>query len=239
MRLALLTPALLFCLACAGGGGSDESAPKGDEHAEEVSRPVSDNARPAADIEGSYGVTGTNPDGSAYEGSLSVARTGAVYSFHWETGQPYDGVGVVDGNHVAVGWGGESCGGVIYRIGDDGSLYGRWALMGTDAAGTESASRSGGGSGLAGSYSINGTNADGSEYTGSLDITDAGETVQLRWEAGGTSLGEGIVMDNVLGTSYGTNDCGVAVYRIQGNTLDGVWTVYGAGGTGTERAVKE
>jgi hypothetical protein len=239
MRSTLLLPILLTCLACVGGTGNSDAPKSDNDHAEEVSRPVSDNATPAADIEGSYAVTGTNPDGTPYEGSLVVASTGDTYTFSWQTGQPYEGIGLVDGNHVAVGWGGESCGGVIYRIGDDGSLYGRWALMGTDAAGTESASRTGGGSGLAGSYSISGTNPDGTEYAGSLDITDAGETVQLRWEAGGTSLGEGIVMDDVLGTSYGTNDCGVAVYRIQGNTLDGVWTVYGAGGTGTERAVRE
>jgi hypothetical protein len=236
MRSTLLLPILLTCLACAGGSGD---APKeDDDHAEEVSRPVSDNARPAADIEGSYAVSGTNTDGSAYEGSLTVSRTGDTYRFAWQTGEPYEGVGVVDGNHVAVGWGGAQCGGVIYRIAGDGSLSGRWALMGTSDAGTESATPVGRNAGLEGDYSINGSNPDGTEYAGSLNIEDAGDVLYVSWEAGGSYVGQGIVMDDVLGTSYGDDTCGIALYQIRGNTLDGLWTTYDAGTTGTERAVR-
>jgi hypothetical protein len=238
MRSTLLLPILLTCLACAGGSGNGDSPKPDDDHAEEVSRPVNDNARPAADIEGSYAVTGTNPDGSAYEGSLTVTRTGETYSFAWNTGQPYEGVGLVDGNHVAVGWGGAACGGVIYRIGNSGTLNGRWALLGDDAAGTESAARSDGDAGLEGDYSVEGTNPDGSAYSGTLNIEDAGDTVFLRWEAGGTTVGQGIVMDDALGTSYGDDTCGIALYHIRGNTLDGLWTTYGSTSTGTERAVR-
>ena len=190
-----------------------------------------------ADLAGSYDVTGTNPDESAYGGTLLVAARGPVYQFSWATGNDYEGVGLQGNDAVAVGYGGEGCGAVIYRVGGDGTLHGRWALYGTEAVGTERARRTSG-SGLAGTYRIEGTNPDGSPYAGSLLVERDGPAYTLTWEAGGTYVGAGILMDDEFGASYGGEACGVAVYTVRGADLDGQWTSHGAGAVGTERATR-
>jgi hypothetical protein len=233
----LLLPCLLVAMACGGGGDASGTATDAADEPDGTSREASDNStpRPPADIAGTYSVTGTNPDGSAYEGALTVTTRGSVYQFSWATGNDYEGVGVVDGNTVAVGWGGPECGAVLYRMADDGSLQGQWALYENESAGTETARRVTDSGAPAGSYLVNGTNPDGSSYTGNLDVTAAGDSYRLAWEAGG--VGQGIVLDDMFGSSYGGEACGVAVYRVSGNTLDGTWTTYGDGAIGTERAV--
>jgi len=233
----MLLPFALLALACGGDSAPADSADAND-HSEEVSRSGSDNAAPTADIAGTYTVTGTNPDGSAYEGGLVVTERGDVYQFSWSTGENYEGVGVVSGNAVAVGWGSAACGAVLYRTADDGSLSGRWALYENESAGTETARRSDGGSGLAGAYAIEGSNPDATTYAGTLSIEAAGDVYRLAWESGGAYVGQGIALDGLLGTSYGDQTCGVAIYRISGRSLDGTWTTYGADALGTERAVR-
>jgi hypothetical protein len=237
MRAYIVFPAMLLSLACGGGDEPEYSDETGD-HSGQVSATSSDNAAPDADIAGTYAVTGTNPDGSAYQGSLTVTARGDVYQFSWATGQNYEGVGVVSGRAVAVGWGGAECGAVLYRPGSDGTLSGRWALYENESAGTETARHSDGGSGLAGAYTVEGSNPDGTAYSGTLTISPAGESYRLQWESGGTYVGQGIAVDDLFGTSYGTENCGVAVYHISDGSLEGTWTTYGESGVGTERAVK-
>ena len=239
MRAILtLLPALFLTLACGGGDSTSNDADESNDHADEVTREGSENAAPASDISGTYNVTGTNQDGSAYQGSLVVTTRGSVYQFSWATGNDYEGVGIVNGNTVAVGWGGPECGAALYRMSRDGSLEGQWALYENEAAGTETARRITDSGAPAGSYTVGGTNPDGTSYSGSLDIEAAGDAYRLAWEAGGTSVGQGIVMGSMLGSSYGGDACGVAVYTVDGNTLDGQWTTYGSEFVGTERAVR-
>jgi hypothetical protein len=233
-----LLPALFLALACGGGDSASTDSDESNDHADDVTREASENAT-ASDIAGTYNVTGTNQDGSAYEGSLVITTRGSVFQFSWATGNDYEGVGIVDGNTVAVGWGGPECGAALYRMANDGSLVGQWALYENEAAGAETARRLTDSGEPAGSYSVSGTNPDGTTYSGSLEIEAAGDAHRLAWEAGGTSVGQGIVMENMLGSSYGGDACGVAVYNVNGNTLDGQWTTYGSEFVGTERAVRQ
>ncbi|MEP6719728.1 MAG: hypothetical protein ABJB21_11315 [bacterium] len=58
------------------------------------------------DISGSYDVRGTGADECAtpYEGELKITKHGEVYEFYWLVGGvQYQGIGLVDGNNVAVG----------------------------------------------------------------------------------------------------------------------------------------
>src|ERR1044071_6449399 len=66
----------------------------------------SKSAMPASkpDIAGKYNITGTNPDGAAYKGTLEVITRGDVYQFRWDAGSQYDGVGVQNGNIIAVAY---------------------------------------------------------------------------------------------------------------------------------------
>ncbi len=190
-----------------------------------------------SDLAGTYDVAGTNLDGSPYTGTLQVTARGPAYQFSWATGNDYEGVGLQGDDAVAAAYGGDGCGVVLYRVGRDGTLDGRWAIYGMEGVGTERARRTSG-SGLAGAYAVEGTNPDGTPYAGTLVVERDGPAYTLTWQAGDTYVGEGILMDDEFGTSYGGEDCGVAVYAVQGGDLDGQWTGYGAGAVGTERATR-
>src|SRR5262252_2382652 len=78
------------------------------------------NRAAAPDIDGKYNITGTNPDGGSYKGTLEVITRGDVYQFRWNAGTQYDGVGIQNGNIVAVayttGANGQGCGVVDFDI---------------------------------------------------------------------------------------------------------------------------
>jgi len=86
---------------------------------------------PAPNIAGKYNVTGSNPTGSVYKGTLEVIAHGDVYQFRWNAGAQYDGVGIQNANIVAVayttGQNGQGCGVVDYDIKSDGALEGNGA----------------------------------------------------------------------------------------------------------------
>jgi len=80
---------------------------------------------PPRPIEGSYKVTGTNPNGTPYSGSVRIARQGGVYEFNWNVGSVYRGVGGFQGDRLVIDWGQSSP--AIYRVAPDGKLHGTWA----------------------------------------------------------------------------------------------------------------
>ncbi len=90
-----------------------------------------------ASLSGLYRVTGTNPDGRPYQGTLRIQPQGEVYVLLWETGgTSIEGVGLLRGNILSAGW---DCGVVTYSVLEDGSLEGVWALCGESRVGTERA----------------------------------------------------------------------------------------------------
>ena len=101
-------------------------------------------AVPASDVIGGVGtlnVTGTNADGSAYKGKLTVTKgSNDVYQFAWETGTNFIGTGVRMGGYLAAGSGAKQCGFVIYEI-KGNTLEGKWGVPGSTALGTEKATK--------------------------------------------------------------------------------------------------
>jgi hypothetical protein len=80
---------------------------------------------------GSYRVTGRNPDGSSYDGKVTIARLGSVFRVEWRVGSSsYRGTGKLDGNLLTVDWGEPTP--VVYAVAADGALAGLW-----DAGGGE------------------------------------------------------------------------------------------------------
>lgn len=76
-------------------------------------------------------IRGQNPNGTEYEGDLEVRTRGETTQLTWQVGEErFRGVGLVDQELFAVGWGTAEAGlGVIvYRIEDD-KLHGTWALI--------------------------------------------------------------------------------------------------------------
>jgi len=92
-------------------------------------------------LEGKYKVSGTNPGGQEYTGSLDVSRNGAGYAFKWNAGETFTGFGIRTGDDIAVGFGGDKCAFVSYDINPDGTLDGKWGGPGSNTVGTELAKK--------------------------------------------------------------------------------------------------
>jgi hypothetical protein len=198
------------------------------------------------DIAGKYNVVGSNPDGSPYRGTLEVISHGDVYQFRWNAGTQYDGVGVANGNVVAVafanGENGKGCGVVDYEISSDGSLDGKWGYWGTNEAGTEKATRTGasalGGLGIEGVYDATGKNPNGKEYKAKLTVEAAGRNL-YRFVWSNNSDGVGVKQGTNVAVGIGGARCGFVAYEIRSDGLEGIWGGYGTDKTGTEKATKQ
>ncbi|HWN09112.1 MAG TPA: hypothetical protein VNO50_07575 [Pyrinomonadaceae bacterium] len=233
MALSLVVACVLGC----SRAGAD--VPK-TESAENKSEPVAVVPN-AADIAGDYTVVGTNEDGSPYKGALKVIKHGDVYQFRWDAGKQYDGIGIPNGNAVAVaftgGNNGEGCGVVIYQTLAGGTLEGNWGYWGVNEMGTEQATRASG-SGLAGAYNVVGKNPNGSGYKAQLSITPRASGYQFAWS--NNASGFGIRQGNTVSVGIGGPRCAFVAYEIKPNgVLDGVWGGYGSDKTGTEKATKK
>ena len=98
--------------------------------------------RSGTDLAGLYDVTGKNPTGGDYKGTLAVNKRGRGYSFQWDIGgTSFSGVGLQNGDKAAVGFGGQQCGFVSYVIMRDGRLSGTWGGQGSRDFGTEVAQK--------------------------------------------------------------------------------------------------
>jgi hypothetical protein len=76
-------------------------------------------------IAGDYRVSGHNPDGSGYSGTLKITPASGGYHVRWDVaGQVYDGFGALEGNLLPVEWGPDTP--VVYALAADGSLVGLW-----------------------------------------------------------------------------------------------------------------
>jgi len=230
---------VLFGAGVLGCNKSGSGVARTESPANNNSAPKS--ATPAGDISGQYAVVGTNEDGTPYKGSLEVIKHGDVYQFRWTAGKQYDGIGVPNGNVVAVaftgGSSGKGCGVVSYQILSDGTLDGRWGYWGVNESGTEKALRTSG-SGVAGEYNVTGTNPNGSGYKGTMTTEPRGGGYTFAWSNG--SSGFGIKQGDTLSVGIGGSRCAFVAYEIKPNgVLEGIWGGYGSDKTGTETATKK
>ncbi len=242
IAFALLIAVVLGCKATtstsSSSSGTNSGAPRNtNSSASTTSRTTT---APAPDIAGKYNVSGGNQEGAAYKGTLEVITRGDVYQFKWNSGGQYDGIGIQNGNIVAVafanGADGKGCGVVDYDIGGDGSLSGKWGYWGTNDAGSESATRTNG-SGLAGEYEATGKNPDGKQYKVTLTVEPAGNLYHFAWS--NNTDGVGIKRGDNIAVGIGGRRCGFVMYQVQSDgTLDGIWGGGGSDKTGTEKATK-
>lgn len=94
-----------------------------------------------SDLEGEYEISGKNPEGKEYKGTLKVAKEGQGYDFEWKAGETFEGFGIRAGNLVAVGLGGKQCAFVGYDVKADGTLDGKWGGRTSKTLGTEVATK--------------------------------------------------------------------------------------------------
>lgn len=108
--------------------GSTAVENKGPPPQAAISRPQPDGLESViARIPGDYACAGSNPNGSTYRCNVTISRSGDIYSFRWliADGTRYSGTGRLRGRTLSVDWGQSAP--VIYQVGDDGVLRGRWA----------------------------------------------------------------------------------------------------------------
>lgn len=180
----------------------------------------------ANDLTGQYRVDGRNPNGSRYEGTLTLRPLGQGWSAEWRTPAPVRGVGLSDGRTLVLAYGGSECGVVAWDATQPGRLAGQWTLDGRIGREQASAERPGGDR-LEGRYGVSGESPDGEFYKGSLQLRRDAGGYALRWDIDTVYTGTGIESGGVLGAAWG-DDCGVAIYRIEGNRLVGRWRTAGA-----------
>ena len=246
MKLTNCVLAFALVLACLIGcksGRTSTSSGVGNNDGSKNSNSTSSttSTAPTPDIGGKYSVSGSNPGGTIYKGTLEVIKRGDVYQFRWNAGEQYDGVGVASGNIVAVafasGANGKGCGVIDYTIQGDGTLDGKWGYWGVNEAGSERATRSSG-SGLVGEYDATGKNPDGKEYKATLTVEPAVNLYRFLWS--NNTEGLGIKRGDNIAVGIGGARCGFVTYEIQSDgTLDGIWGGYGTEKTGTEKATKQ
>ena len=175
-------------------------------------------------ISGVFNVTGADTGGiDEYNGVLTIANEGDVYSFRWTTNRGTRvGTGIQMGNATAASYSstgaGKGCGVVLYKIAPDGSLDGRIARWGEDTFTTENAVRIEG-TGFTGKYSVT-----GKDHPGTLSIKKDGSGYDFQWETDKPQVAFGIWKGSVAAASFGGRQCSFALYDIQSNgNLEGDW----------------
>jgi hypothetical protein len=91
---------------------------------------------------------------------------------------------------------------------------------------------------VGGTYTVKGTNPNGSTYSGTAEITPSGGTCRVVWNVGSTWRGICMVSGDAFAASYRNGETfGLLIYRMHPDgTLQGVWTI-ADGGSGTETLI--
>jgi len=92
---------------------------------------------------------------------------------------------------------------------------------------------------ITGTYACQGTNPDGSGYSGTVTITAQGAAYAMSWSIGGSGHnGVAILMDGYLSSSWGVagrGPGGIVVYKVEADgRLVGKWSNPSGGQLGTE-----
>lgn len=90
---------------------------------------------------------------------------------------------------------------------------------------------------VGGAYTVAGKNPDGSDYSGTVQITPSGSACRIKWQTNG-STSEGICMlaNKAFAAFYKMgSDYGLVVYELlPDGSLRGYWTVADQQGSGSE-----
>ena len=189
-----------------------------EEQAEEPEEPAT-----APTLTGVYRASGTNPSGSKYTGMVALNQEKDDFQLTWWIGKDvFHGSGHYAGKMLVINWGDKTP--VIYSFGDEGALDGEWAdgsatetLTPVATAATEDVSPP------EGEYRVEGRNADGEEYSGTVTITKEAKDFRLNWQVGDSEYeGNGTLEGNLLTVNWGSST--PVVYALgDDGSLTGLW----------------
>jgi len=211
-----------------------------------------------ADLFSSYSVTGRNNDGDSYDGTITFKPTGQVYQLDYCCDKE-TGLAVEYKNFLVVAYyitnNGTGSLNVYQRAGDawvgiysdygDGRLDPEVYYNG-NAPNLPDPNRAQSGN-PAGKYRISGTNPDGSNYTGEVEITPWNKAFDIDRTIGkNETTGTGVSFNGALGINIsGADQTGrapigvVGLFVPDGNGFLGVWVSSGSDKLGAERWVRE
>ncbi|MBX3470019.1 MAG: hypothetical protein KF878_24345 [Planctomycetes bacterium] len=172
------------------------------------------------------------------EGTVTVtpAEGDGRFDLRWETPTgPYEGLGLLRGGRLVVGWGRAPAGAMLVRR-QRGVWVGEW----TDPKVAEG--RSGlerwPAATLVGSHAVEGRNPSGTAYVGQVEVTRQGDVLRLRWTVGDRQHhGVGLLLDaDTLAVAFGVEGFGLIVYDLRtGDRVEGRWCTLDDGAVGVER----
>jgi hypothetical protein len=92
---------------------------------------------------------------------------------------------------------------------------------------------------LASRYKAEGTEPDGTKYTGTVTVSLLSDTTfAIQWDVDGSiSKGFGMRRNDTLAATYttdGKKEQGLIIYQVDGTGLTGLWSYKGESGVGTE-----
>ena len=93
---------------------------------------------------------------------------------------------------------------------------------------------------IGGRYTVQGTNFDGSPYSGTAEITATSEnTCRIEWDTGTTSSGICMRNNTTFAAGYALGGVvGLVIYEVMPDgSMQGVWTVADRTGVGTENLI--
>ncbi len=89
-------------------------------------------------VDGTYESVGKNPEGESYDGVATITANGQTFRVVYkDDNDTLNGVGIRQGNALAVSYGGARCGVSIYSLAADGSLSGPYGEFGDGRLGLE------------------------------------------------------------------------------------------------------
>lgn len=209
------------------------------------------------DFTGTYAIEGKNPDTSPYKGTMSITPFGDGYRVKQTYGtDSFNGIGSDVGDYFATAFVvADNPQVTIYQITAPNTLSGYWQDYTNKVEGAETAIHSNAKAfgrisaapannawDYKGNYRINGTNPDGSTYTGSMILSTHGDGYRASFSSGGVLWrGVGSYISNYLALAWNFNgQPSVTIYEGNPSTgeLRGFWQVYDSQKEGTESATR-
>jgi CHAT domain-containing protein len=198
-----------------------------------------------ANVEGTWTITEAKTlDGRNYTGTVAIQPVGQIYGLSWQTSVGnQSGIAFLENGHLFGGWGTDEAAGygiVVYKIGKDGTLDGRWTYSKNGGEiGTEIAT-GGRPNQIEGDYQVTGTNPnEAGQYKGILNIRKKGDTYQLTWTVGTSYRGVGIRSGDWLVVSWGqSGQFGVIDYAISGDKASGRSALFNQSSLSVENLVR-
>ena len=176
-------------------------------------------------------------NGQPYSGTVQIHPMGQIYTVSWLTTiGDYSGLAFFENGHLFAGSGsGDTYGITVYKIGNDGTLDGKWTTPPNQGVIDSERAVNGIPGQLEGSYQIGGTSLKSGNYQGELNIRQSNDIYRLFWSVGTQYQGIGLRVDDWLVTTWGIGNVYILYYEIEARQANGRWAASSQSVIGKEK----